>query len=66
MTAMSNAFRAVLSPCIGVCTLDADGCCEGCRRTLDEITAWSRMSDAERLHVMDVLLPQRDPATDRT
>ena len=30
-------FRAVLSPCIGVCSLDADGLCEGCHRTSAEI-----------------------------
>ena len=57
---MSTPFRAVLSPCIGVCTVRPDGLCEGCLRTLDEIAAWSRMSDAQRLHVMDVLLPVRD------
>lgn len=59
---MHNTFRAVLSPCIGVCTLRADGLCEGCLRTVDEIAAWSRLSDAERLHVMDTLLPAREAA----
>ena len=62
---MSTSFRAVLSPCIGVCTVGPDGLCEGCLRTLDEIAAWSRMSDAQRLHVMDVLLPLRDPQAGR-
>jgi len=62
---MSTSFRAVLSPCIGVCTVRPDGLCEGCLRTLDEIAAWSRMSDAQRLHVMDVLLPLRDPQAGR-
>ena len=57
---MTSSFRAVLSPCIGVCTVRADGLCEGCLRTLDEIAAWSRLSDAERLHVMDTLLPARE------
>lgn len=57
---MTTAFRAVLSPCIGVCSLGPDGLCEGCLRTVDEIAAWSRMSDAERLHVMDNLLPRRE------
>jgi uncharacterized protein len=37
---------AVPSPCINVCRLDvASGWCEGCARTLDEIAAWSVMSD---------------------
>lgn len=61
---MTTSFRAVLSPCIGVCTLGRDGLCEGCLRTVDEIAAWSRMSDTERLHVMDVLLPAREAAVD--
>lgn len=57
---MTTTFRAILSPCVGVCALRPDGLCGGCLRTVDEIAAWSRMSDADRLHVMDVLLPQRE------
>ena len=40
------------SPCINVCTLDAHSRCMGCRRTLDEIARWSRMSAAEQWAVM--------------
>lgn len=58
------AARAVLSPCIGICSLDAQGLCEGCLRTVDEIARWSTMGDAERLHVMDVLLPRREATRD--
>jgi len=65
MPAMTTSFRAVLSPCVGVCTLGADGLCEGCLRNVDEIAAWSRLSDAQRLHVMDVLLPKREAGTGR-
>ena len=28
------------SPCVGICVLGADGLCDGCLRTLDEIAAW--------------------------
>ncbi len=56
--------RAVLSPCIGICSVDARGVCEGCLRTLDEIARWSTMGDAERLRVMDVVLPAREAARD--
>jgi predicted Fe-S protein YdhL (DUF1289 family) len=62
---MNPSFRAVLSPCIGVCALGADGLCQGCLRTVDEIAAWSRLSDAERLHVMETLLPAREAAAGR-
>ncbi|MDB5751116.1 MAG: YbaK/prolyl-tRNA synthetase associated protein [Ramlibacter sp.] len=44
-----RAGQPVPSPCISICRLDADsGLCEGCFRTLDEITAWSGMPDAQR------------------
>ncbi len=56
--------RAMLSPCIGICTVDAAGVCEGCLRTLDEIARWSTMGDAERLRVMDDVLPAREAARD--
>ncbi len=58
------AARAVLSPCVGVCEIDADGLCGGCLRTLDEIARWSTMGNDERLHVMDRLLPRREAARD--
>ena len=54
--------KAVLTPCIGICHLDAHGLCEGCRRTGDEIARWLGMTDAERLHLMNEVLPQRAPA----
>lgn len=57
---MTTAFRAVLSPCIGVCELDPAGYCEGCLRSVDEIARWSLMRDDERLHVMDTVLPARE------
>lgn len=58
--------RAVLSPCIGICSLDAQGLCEGCLRTVDEIARWSTMGDAERLRVMDEVIPLREGARDGT
>ena len=57
---MNSPHRAVLSPCIGICALDGQGLCEGCHRTTAEIARWSQMSDAERQHVMDVVLPVRE------
>jgi len=44
------------TPCTKICTLDSrTGLCLGCGRTLDEIAAWSRMSDDERRRIMDAL-----------
>jgi len=52
--ASRNRHGAVIeSPCKRVCTLDpATDLCLGCGRTLAEITAWTRMTDAERAQVM--------------
>ncbi len=37
----------VPSPCISVCRMDArTGWCEGCYRSLDEISQWSQLDDA--------------------
>jgi uncharacterized protein len=47
------------SPCISVCRMNAQtGWCEGCFRTLDEIAAWSSMSDGDKRAVWK-LLPAR-------
>lgn len=57
---MNTAFRAVLSPCTGICTMGGNGLCEGCFRTTSEITRWSQMSDDERLQLMESVLPGRE------
>lgn len=59
---MNSAYRAVLSPCIGVCTLGDDGLCEGCLRTTAEIARWPQMNDDERLRLMESTLPGREQA----
>lgn len=44
------------SPCVKLCILDREtGLCEGCGRTLDEIGRWARMSEDERLTIMEGL-----------
>jgi uncharacterized protein len=48
-----------VSPCINVCVLDAQRCCVGCRRTLDEIGRWARMSAAEQWAVVARLERER-------
>jgi predicted Fe-S protein YdhL (DUF1289 family) len=51
-----------LTPCIGTCRLDARGLCMGCLRTGEEIGRWRSMSDAERLRLMEFVLPGRRPS----
>lgn len=56
---MNVPFRAVPSPCIGVCQLDENGLCHGCLRSSAEIAGWGRMDDDERLRLMELVLPER-------
>jgi uncharacterized protein len=49
----------VESPCLKVCVMDpASTFCVGCGRTINEIAAWSRLSDPEKRKVVDAL-PER-------
>jgi predicted Fe-S protein YdhL (DUF1289 family) len=46
----------VQSPCIGICKIDPHhSWCQGCLRTLAEITAWSQMSSAQKLNLLMVI-----------
>jgi predicted Fe-S protein YdhL (DUF1289 family) len=50
----------VPSPCINICRMDApSGWCEGCLRTLDEIAAWGRMSEAAKQQLWAELRQRR-------
>jgi predicted Fe-S protein YdhL (DUF1289 family) len=55
----------VPSPCVNVCRVDpASGYCEGCLRTIEEIAAWSTLTDAQKRAVWQ-RLPQRREALAR-
>ncbi|WP_210712560.1 DUF1289 domain-containing protein [Pseudomonas sp. MWU349] len=49
---MTTPERPVASPCVSICALDEQDTCTGCQRTVDEITRWSRMDNAERRAVL--------------
>jgi predicted Fe-S protein YdhL (DUF1289 family) len=42
----------VPSPCVDICRLNGQGLCVGCRRTIEEITEWSRASEARRREIL--------------
>ena len=49
------------SPCVKLCTMHpVERICIGCLRTVDEITAWSRMQPETRATIM-AELPSRAP-----
>jgi predicted Fe-S protein YdhL (DUF1289 family) len=51
----------VQSPCVKICVVHpVERICTGCLRSIDEIAAWSRMSNEERRDIMDAL-PARAP-----
>jgi hypothetical protein len=48
------------TPCVNICVIaPADGLCEGCARTLEEIASWSRLTSAERRRIMAELPGRR-------
>lgn len=47
------------SPCILVCAIEpASGHCYGCGRSRDEIAGWVKMTEQQRLDIMETL-PER-------
>ena len=51
------------SPCINLCQMNPDlGLCRGCYRTLDEITRWSRASDADKTAILQAVARRRREA----
>lgn len=45
---LPSAVTLCPSPCVRLCTLDEADVCVGCGRTLADITAWSKMPDADK------------------
>lgn len=61
---MTVEARTVPSPCTNVCRIDRrSGWCEGCRRTVDEITRWPMADDDARRAILaqlpDRVIPKR-------
>ena len=52
----------VPSPCVNICKIDPyTSVCHGCRRTLDEIAAWSSLGDADKRWVWQQLAGREPP-----
>lgn len=50
----------VPSPCINVCQMEANnGLCRGCLRTIEEITAWSRLDDTAKINILAAVARRR-------
>jgi len=47
---MENLY---VTPCIGVCTINKDSRkCEGCNRSIEDISNWSKYTHEERMIIM--------------
>ncbi|WP_294269690.1 DUF1289 domain-containing protein [Propionivibrio sp.] len=68
MTVKPFAVAAPESPCIDVCQMDeVSGLCQGCFRTLEEISGWSRAALDKRLSILAAVERRRaehDPCGD--
>ena len=43
----------MITPCVKLCTVDpVTKICQGCKRTLEEISNWIYMTDEQRLEIM--------------
>ncbi|WP_227006690.1 DUF1289 domain-containing protein [Shewanella donghaensis] len=55
---MSSIEPALLirNPCVANCCLDETDVCLGCHRTYAEILAWHKMSELEKVTLVDALI----------
>jgi predicted Fe-S protein YdhL (DUF1289 family) len=49
-----------VSPCVQVCVLDDDQVCIGCGRTVDDVIAWTRLTDAQKWLVLEQSAQRRE------
>jgi predicted Fe-S protein YdhL (DUF1289 family) len=55
-----RTMEPIVTPCIRVCVMDkADGHCQGCRRTLEEIMQWTSYTHEQRLEIMATLAQRK-------
>ncbi len=60
-----NQVEEVVSPCIGVCSInEVTGFCNGCYRTIEEIQGWWDLSAIERSQVMVALDARQSESLD--
>ena len=58
----SSPIGDVASPCISVCVLDLNDICEGCFRTMKEISHWSDFDNSRRREVLGLCWERAEEA----
>jgi predicted Fe-S protein YdhL (DUF1289 family) len=43
----------IKSPCNNICKLNNENICIGCKRSLDEIASWSKLTDVDKLKILE-------------
>jgi predicted Fe-S protein YdhL (DUF1289 family) len=43
----------IKSPCNNICKLNNKNICIGCKRSLDEIASWSKLTDVDKLKILE-------------
>jgi predicted Fe-S protein YdhL (DUF1289 family) len=43
------------SPCINICSINKNGLCQGCFRTLEEIGEWASASDVRKNQILSMI-----------
>jgi predicted Fe-S protein YdhL (DUF1289 family) len=60
MSSPAGPPRPITTPCVKVCVVDGEsGLCLGCFRSLNEIAAWARIDEAERVRITAALPARR-------
>ncbi len=54
----------IKNPCIEVCQYDDNEICIGCKRTRKEAKTWWKMTDKEKLEVLEKIKTRRAETTD--
>jgi len=63
MTDSSTDEPEIVSPCVGVCAMNAEtGYCLGCYRNRDEIAGWLYASRDQRLGIVRMIRERREAA----
>jgi len=52
--------KDIASPCQGICQLGLNGYCQGCSRTMEEITKWWDMTNEEKQQVLENIEKRND------
>jgi predicted Fe-S protein YdhL (DUF1289 family) len=58
-----NTSRAVMTPCVGICTLDPEtDLCKGCWRSREEVASWATARDDLRRFILANARRRREKA----